>query len=116
MSDPNSISKGRVCGAGQVGCKRRRRVRGSGSLQSGFACRAGCSARWWCIGLDIVNPSSNRIMFDLPFLGGKLWFIIVANDMRIEKKCGRIKSEHGNMSNGKNKLTLFHVARASLWR
>ena len=96
LGDPDGVSKCRVRGASWAGHKRRRRVRGSGSSWSVFATRTHCSARWWCIGFNVVDPSSDRIMFGLPFLGKRPWFIIVANNTRIERKCGRIESEHGN--------------------
>ena len=63
-------------------------MRGGGSSLSVFATRAHCSARWWRIGFNIVDPSSDRIMFSLPFLRWRTGFIIVANNTRIEEKGG----------------------------
>ena len=71
-------------------------------MQSGFAGRAG-SARWWCMGLDIINPSRDWVTFGLPLLGGRHRLIIITNDTRIEEKGGRIKSEHGHNGSDENK-------------
>ena len=40
------------------------------------------------MGLDVINPSRDWVMFSLPLLGGRHRLIIIANDMRIEEKGG----------------------------
>ena len=76
-------------------------------MQSGFAGRAGCSARQWCMGLDISNPSRDWVTFSLPLVGRKHRLIIIANDTRIEEKGGQIKSEHGHNGSDENKTYLL---------
>ena len=55
------------------------------------------------MGLDVINPSRDRVMFGLPLLGGRHRLIVITNDMRIEEKGGQIKSEHGHNGSDENK-------------
>ena len=45
-----------------------------------------------CMPYDSTNLATQDGCWIIP----RVWFIIVANDTRIERKCGRIESEHGN--------------------
>ena len=55
------------------------------------------------MGLDVINPSRDWVMFGLPLLGERHRLIVITNNTRIEEKGGQIKSEHGHDGSDENK-------------